>query len=270
MSDRHPPPVPTPNGAHPPWPPQAPPGEGPEASKPEVAWTGSDLLLSLVVGVGLTVALLFAVGFIYGLLEGPDAAAGSGGFAFFSLAGSLVYLAFSISFWLLILRRRKVGLTHVGFRPVGAGAVLWMIPVALGCLFANGVISTIVGRIAGGDVPDVGDQLGAGDEAISSGDLIWLLVATAIVAPLVEELFFRGLLYPWLRSKRGVGLATGVSALLFALIHFIPLLIPSLFFLGVVLALVTERYDSIVPAIALHALVNATSVSILYLVLQAA
>jgi membrane protease YdiL (CAAX protease family) len=44
------------------------------------------------------------------------------------------------------------------------------------------------------------------------------VAVTGIVAAIAEELFFRRLVYGWL-ATRGAGLAVGVSALLFALVH---------------------------------------------------
>jgi uncharacterized protein len=55
--------------------------------------------------------------------------------------------------------------------------------------------------------------------------------------------------------------------LLFALVHFIPILIPGLFWVGFVLAWVRERSGSIVPGIVLHALQNGLVVWAIYAVL---
>ncbi|HOS96090.1 MAG TPA: CPBP family intramembrane metalloprotease [Deltaproteobacteria bacterium] len=49
----------------------------------------------------------------------------------------------------------------------------------------------------------------------------WLLylLAACIVGPFVEELFFRGLLYAWMRERCAAWLCVGVTALLFASMH---------------------------------------------------
>jgi len=49
--------------------------------------------------------------------------------------------------------------------------------------------------------------------------LIFALVLIAIIAPLAEELIFRGLLFDWLRQKINVWAAAVILSLLFALLH---------------------------------------------------
>ena len=99
-------------------------------------------------------------------------------------------------------------------------------------------------------------------EAITGGmrltkmDLFLLLLLVAIIAPVAEELFFRGMLYPLLRQRWGVVLAVVMSALIFGLVHLIPVLIPGLVFVGLLLGWVRQRSNSVVPGMIIHALQN--------------
>ncbi len=108
-----------------------------------------------------------------------------------------------------------------------------------------------------------------------------LIVTVAIVAPLVEELFFRGLLLgayrkrrnlPWLEAvipqrlggstlapKWNTFVGVAFSSLIFGLIHFQPLLIPALTAAGVVFAVLAVRYDRLGPAIWAHVAFNTTT-----------
>jgi len=102
--------------------------------------------------------------------------------------------------------------------------------------------------------------------------LVWL--AATVVAPVVEEFFFRRVLQGWLEtwlSGRGAaaaagGLAIAGSAFAFALAHlgqglaWMPLL-----GLGVVLGWLARQTGSIVPGILAHALFNAVSVVLVLL-----
>lgn len=61
-----------------------------------------------------------------------------------------------------------------------------------------------------------------GDKLIEPGPLWQLAVtflAVSIVAPLVEEFYFRGIFLSWLGRKAGYWVAVPVSALVFALLH---------------------------------------------------
>lgn len=96
----------------------------------------------------------------------------------------------------------------------------------------------------------------------------WLLFAllVGLVAPVVEETFFRGLLLRSL-SKRGASAAVAVlgSAAIFAGLHFQLLQLPGLFVFGVILAVMTVLTGRLGPAIFAHIGFNSTTVVVLYL-----
>jgi len=90
------------------------------------------------------------------------------------------------------------------------------------------------------------------------------------LAPLVEELFFRGFLYPALARSWGVAVGVLVTAALFALIHtsqlahaWAPLLL--LFFVGVVLTVLRARTRSVATTFLVHVGYNGTLFLMLYL-----
>ncbi|MHB8995686.1 MAG: CPBP family glutamic-type intramembrane protease [Armatimonadota bacterium] len=85
---------------------------------------------------------------------------------------------------------------------------------------------------------------------------VLLFVLICVVAPVVEELIFRGFVYPGLRRRMTVGAAVLSSALLFALMHNNPGALVPITLIGIVLAVLYERNRSIIPAIVCHALNN--------------
>jgi membrane protease YdiL (CAAX protease family) len=99
----------------------------------------------------------------------------------------------------------------------------------------------------------------------------WTMVLIVIfLAPLVEEVLFRGLVFGGLRTRSRV-LAYGVSCILFALVHvwqFVLVNCDLTYFLlmvqylapGVVLAWAYDHSGSLWTSIGLHALANALSV----------
>ena len=88
----------------------------------------------------------------------------------------------------------------------------------------------------------------------------WALGALApvviLAAPLGEETFFRDFLYQGLRRRFGLPVAAVVSSILFGAVHVSPLLIPALFVVGLGLAWVYERRQSLVASVAAHATFN--------------
>ncbi|HET6588118.1 MAG TPA: CPBP family intramembrane glutamic endopeptidase [Oleiagrimonas sp.] len=96
---------------------------------------------------------------------------------------------------------------------------------------------------------------------VSLGMRVTLAVLVVCVAPLVEELIFRGVLLSGLMSRMKAGWAVALSALIFGCVHlpdfkFAWYAIPALVLLGVVLALLRLRTRSLWPAMAAHAANN--------------
>jgi membrane protease YdiL (CAAX protease family) len=91
-----------------------------------------------------------------------------------------------------------------------------------------------------------------------------------LIAPLLEELFFRGMLYPVLRRRWGISVAVVLTAAAFAAIHsaqlgyaWAPIL--SIFFVGVALTLVRQITDSVAASVLTHAGYNFTLFALLWL-----
>ena len=84
-----------------------------------------------------------------------------------------------------------------------------------------------------------------------------ILFAVVLVAPVSEELLFRGLLLPSLRAAHGTGPAWIVSSLLFGLCHLDPAAFVYATVAGAFLGGVAIATGSTLPCIAMHAAVNA-------------
>ena len=81
-------------------------------------------------------------------------------------------------------------------------------------------------------------------------------VAFVVVAPVAEELFFRGLLFAALRGRLGPHWTPAVTGVIFGALHGEPRAFISLALLGIVLGVLYERTGSVVPGILLHAANN--------------
>ncbi len=96
----------------------------------------------------------------------------------------------------------------------------------------------------------------------------WILFAliVGVGAPVVEELFYRGLFLRALR-KKGIApaLCVVLSAAVFAAIHFQALQFPGLFVVGLVCGALVARTGRLGPAIWVHIGFNATAALSLYL-----
>ena len=95
------------------------------------------------------------------------------------------------------------------------------------------------------------------------------IAATALigvmVAPLLEELLFRGYIYGTLRRHLGPVLAMVISAALFSAIHVNVPALPALFVLAVCLTLAYEATGSLLVPMLMHAAFNGISLGFTYL-----
>jgi membrane protease YdiL (CAAX protease family) len=81
-----------------------------------------------------------------------------------------------------------------------------------------------------------------------------------VLTPIIEEMFFRGLLFMSLLERTSTWVALVVQALLFAAIHIDLVRLPYLIIFGLILGYLTKRTSSLIPAVLLHFVVNTVSI----------
>ncbi|MEZ5107100.1 MAG: type II CAAX endopeptidase family protein [Draconibacterium sp.] len=93
---------------------------------------------------------------------------------------------------------------------------------------------------------------------IFEGDYGWLgaFMKVVVVAPIVEESIFRGIILNGFRRNYNSFVAVLMSALLFALFHLNPWQFPATFILGLLLGWMVIRTNSIIVAILGHSINN--------------
>jgi CAAX protease family protein len=214
----------------------------------EVPWRGREAiavaLLALVTG-GFLSMLVAALMTPHGGLT-PDQK------NMFTLYTTIIIEA-SLGFWVLlwVRLRHRAGLRELGVRVHRGDVAAGILTAVLGLIAAQIVTQIVISIWEGatGHSIDQPEQLptlhGAGQIAIAA-------FAVVIVAPIAEELFFRGFLYQALRRWRGVTQGILLSAAVFAISHGDPLLMIGIFPLGIVLAYMFQRRDSLVTTITAH------------------
>jgi uncharacterized protein len=94
----------------------------------------------------------------------------------------------------------------------------------------------------------------------------WLAVlAIVVLAPIAEEVFFRGVVFNALLREGGRRWAYIGSSALFAVIHLDPVAMLPLFLLGLALSWVYQRSGNLLAPIVMHATVNGIAVAIVLL-----
>ncbi len=205
------------------------------------AWNVSQALF-LIVLVNL---LEFSFGWL-STQKNLDTLPGFMRFVEIGLGESILYLAAI----LLLLRVMKRSYKDLGLGPVRWFYILISILVGIFLFLGIGLLGNLLTYLLGTPAPQSFTLVLQG--AKYTWQLPILLILGGIVAPLKEEILFRGLFYPPLRRAYGrvMGiLLTGIffAALHFDLVRFVPLLIG-----GIVLTWLYERSSSLWPSIVAH------------------
>ena len=171
--------------------------------------------------------------------------------------------------YLFGIRRRKITWASLGISPQKWKNIyfLYAFLIVVVSLPIRGYIGRFVEILVNGDLENLelrGELLGAGMDSWI-GFLI-MLVTVGVLAPIAEELYFRGLIYDWFRQRWGVGLSVFISSTLFAFAHIDSVgVMASGFVMGAVIALAYEKTRSLWIAIAMHVFTNSIAVVLLYL-----
>lgn len=99
------------------------------------------------------------------------------------------------------------------------------------------------------------------DRADGAIGVILLVLIVGIGAPIVEEVFYRGLLLGSLRKRGlGAGPSVAITAVVFGMSHLQLLQLPALALFGAVAGLLVVRYERLGPAITAHVAFNMVTV----------
>jgi uncharacterized protein len=236
-----------------------------DAPHRRVPWGLLDCVGVLGVTVVAVVILANVLGVATALLDLPE------GTDIVLLPLPLATLAVVTLVWVHV-RHRAVGrLTG----PARGGLREWLVGAGLGLLgffVVNVGISLIVqigAGLVGVELPEPQPELR--EAAADAAMLPWLILSAIIVAPLAEELYFRGMVHQALRGPLGRWGAIVLSAVIFAAAHVLAeptwaggaLVFALILPLGVLLGWVFERRGTLVTPIVIHAVFNAVTMALM-------
>lgn len=255
-----PPPLPD-AGPPPPLPPPPPPPPG-AVAEDRVPWTWTDvlpvvtLLLPLSFAIEyLTVSAMRAVlhGIALSTRRPIEALA----------ADATAYGGVFLLVLLFVKVRRHASLTALGLRRAEWRWLLAALPFA----WAAFILEGITGRLSQSLFPQTPANQCADIRGAYGGAFLLAVIGVAVIAPLVEEIVFRGMVFGWLRGRAPVAWAVLISAALFSLEHIgfleVTLFLP-IFTAGVLLAVLYQHARSIWPTVLVHGIFNFVGVVVLF------
>jgi membrane protease YdiL (CAAX protease family) len=238
----------------------------PPTTRPPVRWGLPDAVFAWLAGLGLS---LFSVAW-----SDPDAGAAHQPAKFYVAAVVLQNLGIVVAL-AVISRTKGRGSLRDDFGFVEPGRELGPAR-ALGWLVAGVVLSFAAGAILQ-PIVQIADLGGKPAQAISKTverstglELMLLFLGVAIVAPVVEELLFRGALLRALLRRTSPPVAVFVSATIFAALHVVGdvgagYVVPGLLLLGLVSGFEAVRTGNLARSVLLHVGFNLVSTLLLVL-----
>ena len=205
----------------------------------------------------LSVLSALIIGSIFGALDSSILSGANPGLT--TYIAMFVGQGFLIVPVLFYLVRKKINLIEsLRLNPVSRKIALGTIFLSLGAMILSDEINILVGLVL--PLPDSYLQIEAMLTPNNPISLLLLVITIVILAPVGEEILFRGFLQKYLENAWGdVTRAILFSSLFFAAIHFNPFWMIQIYFLGVLLGYLAWKTNSIIPCIVFHVIINATS-----------
>jgi uncharacterized protein len=163
------------------------------------------------------------------------------------------FISYGIATW-LFCRRRATGSLRRDLGWFVRPADWWALPLGTACAIGFGIVVAPLQHLVDQSqsvVDDLNDSSGA--------KLAVIAIAAGLLAPLFEELVFRGLLLRGLQNYMSDNWAIGTSATIFGCVHFLGgnalgtlAVLPALIGLGVVSGVLAVRSGNLSRSILLH------------------
>jgi membrane protease YdiL (CAAX protease family) len=154
---------------------------------------------------------------------------------------------------LFFLLNKTYTLKDLGFNKISIPKTISHILLAFLSYFALMFAIHYITSIFNVDIPGFGQQQSY--EPIFQGlKLPVIIVLASIIAPICEEILFRGLIFKQILFSNSIKII--FTAILFSIVHFQPTIIIPLFLIGCILGLLRASQNSIYPPIIFHIINN--------------
>lgn len=173
-------------------------------------------------------------------------------FIFLCILIVLELIIFGGSYIIFFRKGLNLKFGNINKSSIKKGILVWFI------FFVFSQIYTILLREFGVNLSSI--QLAMFDELDNYLEKVFALIFVGFVAPLAEEVFFRGSLFAIFRLKAGFLISSVSSSAIFGILHGLHYFIP-IFFFSMLLCYIVEKTETLDSAYIAHAINNLVGVS---------
>jgi len=209
-------------------------------------WTEKDVIIISTID-----AVLFGILMFLMILIKPK-------LAYLSLIVDLGLFFIVLGTFMFFLKKKNITWKEFGFGDTPTKWFFISFFLVICTLVVGGFLSTILNRFIGSNSSDISFIKNM------AGDSLWLNILNlkvmfVIFVPFAEELFFRGLIFRFIRQEKSFLFSATLSSFLFSLAHFNLGMLPFTLALGFSTAFVLEKSKSMFFPFFVHAGVNSIS-----------
>ncbi|MCP4328843.1 MAG: CPBP family intramembrane metalloprotease [Alphaproteobacteria bacterium] len=231
--------------------------------------SGGRVVLLLAVTVALFVVILIGAMIVSFLAQGPGATEDpTSGTTFVLLMAAQPIVFIGVGYLLAIrlwgLDWRDFGFVAMKWRWVGLVPLIWLLFLPV-IRVLKWISDFLLGTPGSNPYADTFEALGP----VTPGLVITIIILGGVLVPISEEFLFRGLLYPWLKSRWGFLTGLIGSSILFSLLHLHPAILAPILALGIMMALLREWSESLWAPILFHSIHNTAMFTIMFGLLAA-
>lgn len=176
-----------------------------------------------------------------------------------TVTGFIMSIIFTIGVYFIALRPNQLSWKEVGLQKPAqqywGKTALWLVYLIIGSIILSYVLEFLFG------IGTENSKTESLQTRLSGINFLIAFVSATIISPIYEEIFYRGFLYRWFRTKYGILSGMLISSIIFMIVH-IPTYntLPYTFLSGLIFSWTYEKTNSIYPAMIIHGAFNGLAI----------
>lgn len=165
-----------------------------------------------------------------------------------------------IMWWVLIKYIKKKN-KYAKYRPKNALTYLWLLPLAYVTMMFGNLLTSLIEECLPQSMIDVYNST---NDSLHTGSDTAIILSAVILAPIIEEIIYRGIVYDFVAFLENEVYAVIISAAVFGIIHQNVVQGIYAFTIGLVFGYVRFKYGNIFTTIFMHMLANGIATAVYY------